>query len=194
VSRPRRRPTARASFAASFSRLLVSHSHITKTSTPSSRRARVLRRSLDTFARNLASQNTRFRFGVVVLVQPRCLCQKQPCTNMARSPSAVTRSGLPGSDFTLCRTETPRLRRTRPTVNSPPVSFCRTARISADRAGSVFGARPRMFEALGLVALSLRVAAAITPRRPCARRPRRLRVPLRHSLRVPPDTRRPGRQ
>lgn len=161
MSRPPRRANARASLAVTFSRLLVSHSQITKTSTPRARRALALRRSLNTFASNFASQNGRFRFGVVVLGQPRCLCQKQPCTNMASRPSSVTRSGLPGSDFTLRRTETPMLRRAPPTANSPPVRFCLTARMIADRAGSTVNAR-RAFT------FPVR-RGRITLRRPCLR-------------------------
>jgi hypothetical protein len=74
----------------------VSHSQTTSAAHPNVFNARTLRLSRALFAANLSCQNFARVFGEVVLGQPLCRCQKQPCTNRTLRRFGKTKSGLPG--------------------------------------------------------------------------------------------------
>lgn len=55
--------------------------------------------SLAEFPSSFFIQNSRRFVGVVQFLQPRCLCQKQPCTNTTVRYRGSTTSGRPGNFF-----------------------------------------------------------------------------------------------
>ena len=94
VARPRKEMRRSVNF--SLSR--VSHSHTTSTRQPSLASAIRTRSSRRRLASNFAAQNSGRVVGMLALTQPRCLCQKQPWTNMTALRDGNTRSGVPGKD------------------------------------------------------------------------------------------------
>ena len=80
----------------------VSHSQTVMTRHPCFRSSRLTRRSRIILSANFLCQNSRFAVGVVQDLQPLCLCQKQPCTNITVWRRRSTTSGRPGS-FGPCR-------------------------------------------------------------------------------------------
>ena len=74
----------------------VRHSHTTTTRQPRVSSARTAAASRATLALNFVRQNSRRVFGVVVLLHPRCRCQKQPWTKTTVRCLLSTRSGEPG--------------------------------------------------------------------------------------------------
>jgi hypothetical protein len=74
-----------------------SHSQITKTRQPPAINAALTLASRVTFLSNFSIQNLVLLFGVVAILQPSCLCQKQPWTKTTVLYRGNTRSGFPGS-------------------------------------------------------------------------------------------------
>lgn len=101
---------------------LVSHSQITMTLHPSSRRRASLRSSRATVAWNLLSQYSSRVLGLEAYLQLGCRCQKHPCTNMTERYRGNTRSGQPGRSRRCMRNRYPSLWEIRRTTNSGLVS------------------------------------------------------------------------
>lgn len=104
---------------------------MTTTFHPCSISAVSFRASRDTFASNFGIQYSVLLPGVVARLQPACLCQKQPCTNIARRCRGSTTSGVPGRSFLCNRKRYPSACNARRTAISGEVSRCLTDRINA---------------------------------------------------------------
>jgi hypothetical protein len=119
--------SVRASFA------LVSHSHITRTSQPSTLSLSLAAASRLTFFSNLSFQKAWFVPGVVASRHPWCLCQKQPCTNMQRRCFGRTKSGRPTREATCSRYLNPSRCKIFLTTSSGVVLSLGTRRMISDR-------------------------------------------------------------
>jgi hypothetical protein len=85
-----------SSFLRKRSMHFVSHSQITSTRHLARRSAFRLAESRATFLSNFSDQNRTFVDGIDAFWQSLCLCQKQPCTKIAKLYFGRTRSGHPG--------------------------------------------------------------------------------------------------
>ena len=83
--------------ASSLGTSLVQHSHTIKTFQPMRLIKRTFLRNLSTFPARFCAQNFLFVFGVTRPYLQRCMCQKQPCTNITFLWRVRTISGQPGS-------------------------------------------------------------------------------------------------
>jgi hypothetical protein len=72
------------------------HSHATKTRHPAALSCLLTRLSRATLRSNFSRQKAVFVFGVVAILQPRCLCQKHPWTKTTAQWRGNAMSGLPG--------------------------------------------------------------------------------------------------
>jgi hypothetical protein len=115
----------------------VWHSHTTKTSQPRAVSFLVTRASRLRFSANLAAQKAARVFGDVLRGQPRCRCQKHPCTRMIFLSRGNTRSGVPGKSRVCSRKRYPRRCAVRRTIISGTEFLALTRPISADRTGSM---------------------------------------------------------
>lgn len=127
----------RSLVSSSFAPFSASHSHTTTTAHPFRRSSRITLRSRSTFRLNLASQNARFRFGVVARAHPSWRCQKQPCTNTAHFLLRFARSGEPGRPRLFSLYRRPMRKAQRRTSSSAKVPVVRTAAIRREVFGSV---------------------------------------------------------
>jgi len=89
---------------------------------------------------------------MVVREQPRCRCQKQPCTNIASRAFLKTMSGLPGRSRLLVAKRSPSLRKAWRSKRSGPVPRRPTAFMMRERSGVVAGGRLGSRAMIGLLA------------------------------------------
>ena len=112
---------------------LRAHSHITSTLQPRLIICLTCLSSLSVFCLNFSSQLSRFCSGIVANLHPLCLCQKHPCTKIAKWYLAKTISGLPGNFLSWSRYRNPRECKKHRTNNSGLVSLPLIPAIMRDR-------------------------------------------------------------
>lgn len=113
-----------------FSFSFVSHPQIVRLRHPAFRSAAAFLLSLATFSSNFSIQNLTLLFGILAYRQPRCRCQKQPCTNTTVRYFGKTISGFPGNSLLCSRYRNPRACKYFLTVSSGVVFSPRTRDIS----------------------------------------------------------------
>jgi hypothetical protein len=125
-----RRPSTAASW--------VSHSHMTRTSQPSTSNASAFLVSRALFLSNFSRQYSTRVEGMWESTQPSCECQKQPWTWMIFRCRAKTRSGRPGNLAECNRNLKPMRCTNRRTASSGLVSLLRIRRMfSLLRSGEI---------------------------------------------------------
>lgn len=122
--------TIRSANLSSFPSSFVSHPQIVRHRHPAFRNATAFFLSLATFNSNLRIQNSTLLFGIPAYRQPRCRCQKQPCTKTTVRYFGRTISGLPGNSLLCKRYRNPRACKNFLTVSSGVVFSLRTRDIS----------------------------------------------------------------
>lgn len=122
--------TIRSANLSSFLSIFVSHPQIVRHRHPAFRRAATFFLSLVTFNSNLRIQNSTLLFGIPAYRQPRCRCQKQPCTKTTVRYFGRTISGFPGNSLPCKRYRNPRACKYFRTVNSGVVFSPRIRDIS----------------------------------------------------------------
>jgi hypothetical protein len=133
----RRREARRRSISFSACRLgwvssrATSHSQTVNTRKPKAISSFSLRWSRLLLPLILSFQNRTFRLGKRDRAQPRCPCQKHPCTKMAHARPRLATSGEPGRSRLLVVNRMPRCQSHRRSNNSGLVSRWRICFIRA---------------------------------------------------------------